>query len=116
MRMRGRGFGQGLPSPSRRAWVVPDPEKPADSRPDPKAGDRSAQPGYSGLRCSLCKETGCAKRNGPSDISGQTMSGVRHVLNQIEWKSALGELALIVVGILAAFAVNAWWDDRQEAA
>jgi hypothetical protein len=44
------------------------------------------------------------------------MSRVRRVLNQIEWKSALGELALIVVGILAAFAVDAWWDDRQEAA
>jgi hypothetical protein len=40
---------------------------------------------------------------------------VRRLIGSVGWKSALGELLLIIVGILGALAVNAWWDGRKDA-
>ena len=35
-------------------------------------------------------------------------------LQAINWKRIAVEAAAIVVSILLAFAIDAWWDDRQE--
>ena len=40
----------------------------------------------------------------------------RPKLPKINWRYALGELAIVVVGILIAVSVNAWWGSRQDAA
>lgn len=42
------------------------------------------------------------------------MSRLRRMLTAPNWKYALGELSLIVAGVLIALAVDAWWDNRQE--
>jgi len=34
--------------------------------------------------------------------------------NQIQWKRISAEGAAIVVSILLAFSIQAWWDDRNE--
>jgi hypothetical protein len=34
-------------------------------------------------------------------------------LMRVDWQKAFGELSLIIIGVLAALAVNAWWDSRM---
>jgi len=41
---------------------------------------------------------------------------IRRTLARISWKHAVGEVCLIIIGILVALAVDAWWDRRQDAA
>ena len=42
------------------------------------------------------------------------MALLRNLGQSPSWKRALGELALIVMGVLIALAVNAWWSRRQD--
>lgn len=36
------------------------------------------------------------------------------VINAMNWKYAIGEVFLIVIGISIALGANAWWENRQE--
>jgi hypothetical protein len=38
------------------------------------------------------------------------------MFSRIDWRQAAGEVCLIMLGILAALAVDAWWDSRTDAA
>jgi hypothetical protein len=44
------------------------------------------------------------------------MRRVYRALGPINWKWALGELTLIIAGVLTALAVNSWWESRNDAA
>ena len=39
---------------------------------------------------------------------------LNRVIGPVNWKSALGELTLIVIGITLALAGNSWYEERQE--
>src|SRR5687767_3650486 len=42
------------------------------------------------------------------------MTRLGRLLQPVNWKYALGEIFLIVAGVLIALALDAWADDRQE--
>lgn len=42
------------------------------------------------------------------------MTRLPDALKVIDWRHALGELTLIVAGVLVALAANSWWDDRRD--
>ena len=42
------------------------------------------------------------------------MSRLRRLLEPVNWKYAVGEVSLIVVGVLIALGVDAWWERREE--
>lgn len=44
------------------------------------------------------------------------MNRLRRLLQPVNWTYAVGEISLIVVGVLIALAANAWWTDRGDAA
>jgi hypothetical protein len=44
------------------------------------------------------------------------MSRLRRLLQPVNWTYAVGEVSLIVIGVLIALAANAWWVERGDAA
>lgn len=42
------------------------------------------------------------------------MTQFSQAVKAINWRHALGELTLIVVGVLVALAANSWWEDRRD--
>jgi len=40
---------------------------------------------------------------------------VKTLLNrEVGWRGALGELVIVIVGVIIALGVDSWWSDRQD--